>query len=111
MARVVLLLGFVSILQAQQGSQGLLAEVRAKVADSVGRLSNYMCTENIERTVYALQPAGQSTQSCAGLLTSIGHGRLLSSDRLRLDVGASKSDEMYSWAGRPRTEALLLCSP
>ena len=102
MARAVLLLGLVSILHAQQGDQGLLSEVRAKVADSVRRLSNYMCTENIERTVYALKAAAQSTESCADLLTAKGHGRLLSSDRLRLDVGASKSDEMYSWAGENR---------
>ena len=102
MARAALLLGLVSILHAQQGDQGLLSEVRAKVADSVGRLSNYMCTENIERTVYALKAAAQSTESCPDLLTAKGHGRLLSSDRLRLDVGASKSDEMYSWAGENR---------
>jgi hypothetical protein len=102
MARVVLLCGFISVLHAQQGGDGLLAELRAKVADSVGRLSSYMCTQTIERRVYALQAAGQSPKSCAGLLDAKGHGRLLSSDRLRLDVGASKSDEMYSWAGENR---------
>jgi hypothetical protein len=102
MARVVLLWTFASVLHAQQGGEDLLAKVRAKIIDSVGRLSNYMCTETIERTVYALQAAGQSTPFCEGLLERKGHGRLLSSDRVRLDVGASKSDEMYSWAGENR---------
>lgn len=103
--RTVLLCWFVATLHAQQGGEGLLAEVRAKVVDSVGRLSNYMCTETVERMVYALPAAGPTAESCAGLLAAKGHGRLLSSDRIRLDVGASRSSEMYSWAGENRFDA------
>jgi hypothetical protein len=102
MFRTAVLCGFAFTLQAQQGAEELLAHVRAKVTDTVGRLSNYMCTETVERTVYVLQAAGGSKEPCAGLLASKGHERLISSDRLRLDVGASKSGEMYSWAGENR---------
>lgn len=101
MGRAVLICSFVSILYAQQSGEGTLAQVRAKVADIVGRLSNYMCTETIERTTYVLR--SEPTASCAGLLAVKGHGQLVSSDRLRLDVGSSKSaalsNEFYSWAG------------
>jgi len=93
---------FVLAVQAQQEGEQLLAHVRAKVTDTVGRLSNYVCTETVERTVYALKAVAGYKEPCAGLLAAKGHERLLSSDRLRLDVGASKSGEMYSWAGENR---------
>ena len=101
MVRAVLICSFVSVLYAQESGEGSLAQVRAKVANIVGRLSNYMCTETIERTSYVLR--SEPKASCAGLLAVEGHGQLVSSDRLRLDVGSSKSatlsNEFYSWAG------------
>lgn len=100
MVRAVLICSFVSILYAQQSGEGTLTQVRAKVADIVGRLSNYMCTETIERTIYVLR--SEPKESCAGLLRVKGHGRLVSSDRIRLDVGSWKSNEFYSWAGENR---------
>ncbi len=102
MVRTVLLCGLVLTLRAQQGGEELLAHVRAKVRDTIDRLSNYMCTEAVERTVYVLPATGKSAESCAGLLSGKSRGRLLSSDRLRFDVGVSKSVEMYSWAGENR---------
>jgi hypothetical protein len=104
MFRTAILCGFAFTLQAQQSADELLARVHARVADTVGRLSNYMCTETVERKVYVLE-AGGSKEPCAGLLAAKGHERLLSSDRLRLDVGASKSGEMYSWAGENRFQS------
>jgi len=88
MVRTLVLCGCALTLQAQQGGEELLAHVRAKVAGTVGRLSNYMCTQTVDRMVY--------------LLAAKKPGRLLSSDRLRLDVGAAKSGELYSWAGDNR---------
>lgn len=105
MVQTLILCGFVLTLQAQHGADELLARVRAKVTDTVGRLSNYMCTETVERTVYALRTVSGSKEPCAGLLAAKGHERLLSSDRRRLDVGASKSGEMYSWAGENRFQS------
>jgi hypothetical protein len=57
MAWAVLICLFISILYAQQSAEAILAQVRAKVADSIGRLSNYMCTQTIERMTYVLPSA------------------------------------------------------
>ena len=86
-----------------------------------------MCTETIEQETYLAPPRADPAQSCAAVLANKRLGRRLESDRLRLDVGVSRSGEMYSWAAenrfsdsRPaeivgegpcRAEALPICSP
>lgn len=97
------LCGLVLTFRAQPAGEDLLAHVRAKVRDNVSRLSNYACTETVERKVYALRRGEISPKACEALAEADRGGRLISADRLRLDVGASKPGlEMYSWAGEKR---------
>ena len=97
--RIILLGGFALLLHAQQEPQDLLTRVRAKIAGTINRLTNYMCTETVERAQYELDGAGDGARSCGDLLAHRGTAPQTVSDRLRLDVGVGANGEIYSWAG------------
>ena len=99
MTIAVLLAGCGLAMQVQPESEAL-AHVRENVAGTLTRLSSYMCRQTVERSEYAL--AGNRPKPCAELLARKDRGRLLTYERLRLDVGSSKSGEIYSWAGEKR---------
>ena len=96
--RILALCSFAVLLHAQQEPENLLAHVQAKVKDAIDRLSNYMCTQTVERNQYVLDRA----PSCAGLLAHRTQARQTLSDRLTLDVGVGPKGEMYSWVGENR---------
>jgi hypothetical protein len=103
---VATLSGAALTLNAQQAGEELLAKVRSRVLENVDRLSNYACTETVERKVYVLRAGNLTPASCEALLEADRGGRLRSSDRLRLDVGiAQTGEEMYSWSGENQFEA------
>jgi hypothetical protein len=82
-------------LHAESPAQILFTRVRQKVVESVARAAYLTCTETLTRFNYLpLKPAG-----CTNLEPPLADLRLQSNDRLRLDVGVSKSTEMYSWHG------------
>jgi hypothetical protein len=93
--RLVVALAFALPSYAQSPAQTLFTRVRQKVVESVARAADLTCTENVTRFNYApLKPAG-----CSDAEPPLSSLRLQSNDRLRLDVGVSKSNEMYSWHG------------
>jgi hypothetical protein len=55
-ARLFAAFGIVLQLQAQQDPADLLSLVQTQVASSLDRIPRYMCTQTIDRTVYALEP-------------------------------------------------------
>jgi hypothetical protein len=79
----------------------LLRVVRTKIADSLDRLPRYMCTETVDRSMFA-----SDVQDSGGDACDERPGRrsthLTSSDRLRLDVAMASAVEMYSWVGESR---------
>jgi hypothetical protein len=86
---------------APQGSDDLLARVRARVMETVTRLPNYMCTQTIDRAQY--EPDSRlRIRSCEAALQHHPKLHLASSDRLRLDVAAGDGSELYSWVGENR---------
>ena len=97
--RLIVLGSIALLLQAQQEPNGLLAHVRARIAETIRQLSNYMCTQTVDRSEYRLDHAGNRTVSCDDLLAHKKTSHEIASDRLRLDVGIGADGEMYSWAG------------
>lgn len=93
--RFVLALAFAFPLNAQPPAQILFNRVRQKVVESVARAANFTCTETVSRFNYLPLKPG----ACSGVEPPLADLRLQSNDRLRLDVGVSKSSEMYSWHG------------
>ena len=82
--------------QAGQDSADLLRLAQSKILDSLKRLPRYMCTQTIDRTIYASDSRITGSACTDGVVPS--KTRPVTSDRLRLDV--AKSDvEMYSWVG------------
>jgi hypothetical protein len=90
---------------AQQDPSQLLRQIRHKVADSIGNLPRYLCTETVDRKSLepGLQARGRKAGSCAEILAAAekpnAKMQLFSSDRLRLDVAIARDGEMYSWVG------------
>jgi hypothetical protein len=103
-AQLILRTLYIAPVAAQQDPQKLLSDVSRKVADTIHRIPNYMCTETVERKRSA--PAVLGTGSCAELAAESRRLRLtsypVSSDRLRLDVAVGSGTEMYSWVGQDR---------
>jgi hypothetical protein len=79
-------------LYGQQSGTDLLRLAQTRIAESLDRLPQYMCTLNIDRKAYRRSDSARSSACDDGgkQLT------LMSSDRLRLDV-AKSNIEMYSW--------------
>jgi hypothetical protein len=110
--RLALLLSISFAVHAQDEPKDLLMRVSQKVMDAVNRLPKYVCTLTIDRAEY--QTNGLLlTRSCDSREAEKKAGRLkrrlLTSDRLRLDVAVGTSheifgttNEMYSWVGDNR---------
>jgi len=97
--------GFTITAQVRPTGEELLAKVRAKILENVDRLSNYTCTETVERKVFELRDDSISPKACAAFLDSDRSGHLCNSDQLRLDVGIAKTgEEMFSWPEADRFE-------
>jgi hypothetical protein len=78
--------------------------------DTVRRLLRYMCSLRIERAQYEAAPS--PARDCDGI--SAQHrrgriGRLVETDRVRLDVAIGDANEMYSWVGEDRFDDRDVC--
>ncbi len=71
----------------------VLAQTRTNVAETVRRLTHYLCSETIERTVYEPAP-GARRVSCDKLPNT----QIADRDRLHLDVSLGAHGEMYAWS-------------
>ncbi len=89
--------------QPQTDPMQLLVEVRRKIAESTSRMPRYLCTETVERRKSQLGSGSNWDKPCSETIAAIvGHSkrlRLLSADRLRLDVAVIDRNEIYSWVG------------
>ncbi len=107
-----LLMCGIAICSAQQKPEGLppgtlapedlLSSLRHKLMDTIGRLPRYMCTQSVER--YRYESKKPSDAECgpsrnAETRSTKAKLRLVSSDRLRLDVAVGATREIYSWPG------------
>jgi hypothetical protein len=100
-ARFTLALACAALLRAQQDPISLLRVVRTKIADSLDRMPKYMCTETVDRSMFASDVQESESKACEerpGRRST----HLTSSDRLRLDVAMAAAVEMYSWVGESR---------
>jgi hypothetical protein len=98
----LLLCGLALSLEAQQDPARLLLQVSDRVRDSIRRLPRYMCTQTIDRQRYE-PPSPKQRFKCDESIPA-GELRLVSSDRLRLDVGVTGAGEIYAWAGAKQFE-------
>jgi len=103
-----LLAGLAAIIQPAvwaQTSDGpdVLKRIRENVIDSVARLPRYTCSLKIERAQYESAPG--HARNCDGLAGQQSRGkigRLVETDRVRLDVAIGHDTETYSWPGEDR---------
>jgi len=103
--------------QNQNDPRDLLLNARENILDTIKRLPRYLCTQVVDRTRY--EPVDREeglvsdrhTRPCDDTVAAARRAdrkrRLVSSDRLRLDVAVGQSvpgmeSEMYSWAGENR---------
>jgi hypothetical protein len=96
----MLALAIAGSIRAQQEPMDLLRRVQATVADSLGRLPRYMCTQTIDRERYEPDVHDRVTPCDEGRTQRSTH--LATSDRLRVDVATASSGEMYAWVGEKR---------
>jgi hypothetical protein len=81
----------------------ILKRIRENVIDSVARLPRYTCSLKIERAQYEAAPG--HARNCDGLAAQQSRGkigRLVETDRVRLDVAIGLDTEIYSWPGENR---------
>jgi hypothetical protein len=97
LGRLAICLLLLPSLYGQSTPDELLRRVRNDITDSVVRSPNYTCTETVSRTTYS--PIAPSGLACNSHETPDSELRLTSKDRLRLDVGVSGLDEIFSWHG------------
>src|SRR5450432_4375685 len=90
---VLLLLCSQAFLLAQIDTNRTLLDIRRKVADSISRLPNYLCTETVERQTFMFKYADHaaSFKSCGEVTATADKYQeakmhLAAADRLRLDV-------------------------
>jgi hypothetical protein len=90
----------------QQYPMKILIQLRHKVADSLSRVPRYLCTEVVDRQTLRIATNSRVPSSCPELVTAVQESKakqkLLSSDRLRLDVALADNREIYSWVGEGR---------
>ncbi len=83
----------------------LLIQVRHKVAQGISHIPRYLCTEAVEREKLRL-PSGVKQDLCPEILEAFANParrfRVVSADRLRLDVAVIDKREIYSWVGEGR---------
>jgi len=104
---LALLLGIAGLAGADRAPDEVIARLRARILDEAARIPNYTCVQTVDRQFYgAASP--RPPLSCAALSVErkIPGYRisLYGSDRFRLDVGADRAHEVYSWAGAERFE-------
>jgi len=93
---------------AQQDPMQLLVQIRHRVADRLSHIPRYLCTETVDRTTRAPDPfySRGKVESCASLVAAQQNRKskmkLLTADRLRLDVAIIDNNESYSWVGEDR---------
>jgi hypothetical protein len=93
---------------AQQDPMQLLIQIRHRVADRMNHIPRYLCTETVDRTTRAPDPfySRGKVESCASLEAAQRNRKLkmkmLTADRLRLDVAIIDNNESYSWVGEAR---------
>ena len=86
----------------------LLVQIRHRVADRLSHIPRYLCTETVDRTTRAPDPfyRHDKVESCASLVAAQQNHKskmkLLTEDRLRLDVAIIDNNESYSWVGEDR---------
>ena len=97
--RFLLALSIATGLQAQEPTD-LLLKVRARIAESLNRLPNYMCTQTIDR--YQYQPDVPDHTLACDESSVRPRTHLATSDRLRFDVSVKSDGEMYGWSGENR---------
>lgn len=85
-------------LNASDDGRLILQNIRQKVSAAISRSDNYICAQDLARFYYNAPKACQ--QPFAGRPQ-----RLLSEDRLKLDVAVSQGSEIYSWHGEQRFAA------
>jgi uncharacterized protein YkwD len=106
--RIPMLCIFAGTIQATAWAQtangaDLLKRIRENVMDTVGRLPRYMCSLRIERAQHEAPPG--HARDCDDIAAQRHRGeigRLLETDRVRLDVAIGDANEMYSWVGEDR---------
>ena len=91
--------------QPQTDPMQLLIQVRHKVAQGISHIPRYLCTESVEREKLRL-PSGVKQDLCPEILEAFANPsrrfRVVSADRLRLDVAVIDKREIYSWVGEGR---------
>jgi hypothetical protein len=93
---------------AQQDPMQLLVQIRHRVADRLSHIPRYLCTETVDRTTRAPDPfySRGKVESCATFVAAQQNRKskmkLLTADRLRLDVAIIDNNEGYSWVGEDR---------
>jgi hypothetical protein len=91
---------------AQQDPMQLLVQIRHKVADRMSHIPRYLCTETVERTTRGPDVFFEraKVESCDSQLAQNHKSKLklLTADRLRLDVAIIDNNESYSWVGEER---------
>lgn len=93
---------------AQQDPMQLLIQIRHRVADRLSHIPRYLCTETVDRTTRGPDPfyRHDKAESCASLVAAQQNHKskmkLLTADRLRLDVAIIDNNESYSWVGEDR---------
>src|SRR5579872_160932 len=83
----------------------VLERVRAKVLASSDRARDFMCVETVERKFYrpdAPVRGNVCPEAQVEWRDPAGGLRLMSTDRLRLDVTLTENGESYSWVGASR---------
>jgi len=93
---------------AQQDPMQLLIQIRHKVADRMSHIPRYLCTETVDRTTLGpdIFDSRGKVESCASLVAAQQNHKsklkLITADRLRLDVAIIDKNESYSWVGEDR---------
>ena len=86
----------------------LLIQIRHKVADRMSHIPRYLCTETVDRTTRGpdIFDSRGKVESCASLVAAQQNHKsklkLITADRLRLDVAIIDKNESYSWVGEDR---------
>ena len=87
---------------AQPDAVDVLARFGAITRENASHMTNYACVETIERRYYRarLTAAPRNCDELAAEKKKRGYNlTLASTDRLRLEVRVSPTDEMFSWPG------------
>ncbi len=106
----LLLFGLITCLRADDPVL-VLMRLRDKVMAHAERIPNHTCVEAVtrDRYDYAADPAPKSCDALLARRAKAGVGtlvKLAATDRLRLDVALSDTQEMYSWAGASKFEEI-----